>query len=504
MTLLMSAGPDVEARPAPAPEQAPVRRRRGVAPKEFGGKPWWRPDAVALLTFWAALQLLIPTRLAVPAAGSAGHPAQLFGVGLLAYWACTFAVPYLTRRGGNPLRRLLIGFGVMTLFIYAIGQSRGLPGVEVSAADRKLIATASTIGVGLFALDLIPSRERLDTLLRRVTTFAMVGAIVGFLQFTTDIDLAERIRIPGLHPYKEFTGFKSRGASDFLRVTGMSAHPIEFSVVMGMALPLAIHYAMHAPPKKRTFRWFVVGAIAAGIPLSVSRSGMLAIAVTFVVLGIAWAPAIKGKAVIATIGALGAMSVAVPGLLGTIRSMFVNWGQDDSVAGRTQDYGIVWDYIGQRPWFGRGPGTFLPSRYIVLDNEFLYTLVTMGWIGVITLVVLLWGGIHYCRRLNRTGGDDTTRHLAQALLAAIWAGLITSFTFDSLSFSMFAGIFFFLFGMVGAVWRLDRAGDRGRNPPLHRPFLRDWRSTEFPGPHPLQRAFPRYSAEHGWRRSTSS
>ena len=40
----------------------------------------------------------------------------------------------------------------------------------------------------------------------------------------------------------------------------------------------------------------------------------------------------------------------------------------------------------------------------------------------------------------------------------------------------FAGCFFFLFGMVGAVWRLNRDGDKGRNPPLTRPFLKDWRS----------------------------
>jgi hypothetical protein len=500
MTLVMPSETRVE---APAAAAAPGRRR-GVAPPQFGGKPWWRPDAVAVLTLWAALQMLVPTRLAFPAAGSAGHPAQLAGVGLLAYWACTYAVPYLTRRGRNPLRLALVGFGVATLFFYAIGVGRGLPPVEVSAADRKLIATASLIGVGVFTLDLVPSRQRLDTLLRRLTTFAMLGAVVGYLQFATDINLAERFTLPGLQPYKEFTGFKSRGAGDFLRVTGMSAHPIEFAVAMGLILPLAIHYAIYAPPKKRTFRWFVVAAIAGGIPLSVSRSGMLAIAVVGIVMGVAWVPAIKRKALALTAVALAAMSVAVPGLLGTLRSMFTNWSQDDSVAGRTEDYSIVGDFIDRHPWFGRGPGTFLPSRYIVLDNEYLYTIVTTGFVGLVVLGAVVWAGMHVARRINRTGGDDATRHLAQALLATLWVAVVTSLTFDSLSFSMFAGLSFFLLGVIGALWRLDRAGDRGDTRPLPTPLLKGWRSREFPGPHPLQRAFPRYSAEHGWRRSTSS
>ena len=111
-------------------------RRRGVAPPEFGGKPWWRPDAVALLSFWAFLLLVIPSRLVFGPAGAVGHPSTLFGLGLAAWWAISHVVPTLVRRGPNPVRIALLLFGLVMVIIYAFGYNRGLPPVEATAADR--------------------------------------------------------------------------------------------------------------------------------------------------------------------------------------------------------------------------------------------------------------------------------------------------------------------------------------------------------------------------------
>ena len=77
----------------------------------------------------------------------------------------------------------------------------------------------------------------------------------------------------------------------------------------------------------------------------------------------------------------------MPGLLGTLRSLFLHASSDPSVKGRTNDYTVVFQYVGERPWFGRGPGTFLPGRYILLDNQFLGALVATGVVGVIARVL---------------------------------------------------------------------------------------------------------------------
>ena len=180
-----------------------------------------------------------------------------------------------------------------------------------------------------------------------------------------------------------------------------------------------------------------------------------------------------------------AFSGVVPGLIGTIRSSFTNLSNDPSVEGRTEDYNIIFTYIGDRPWFGRGPGTFLPARYIVLDNEALYTLATMGYVGLVAVLALVICAMLVARNISRNAGDDASRHLAIALMAPVLAALLVSLTFDSLSFPIFSGLLFFIFGAIGALWRLDREGDRSGRIRRRTPLLKSWRSIEHYEPHGL-------------------
>ncbi len=151
-------------------------------------------------------------------------------------------MPTLVRRGFNPVRIALLLFGLVMVIIYAFGYNRGLPPVEATAADRKMLMLASVMGVALFAVDGVRNRRRLDRLLKRLTIFGAINAAIGVIQFATGFDIAARIVIPGLHPNSDFTAFKERGAGAFIRVTGTSTHPIEFGVMMAILLPLALHY----------------------------------------------------------------------------------------------------------------------------------------------------------------------------------------------------------------------------------------------------------------------
>ena len=350
---------------------------------------------------------------------------------------------------------------------------------------------ASVMGVALVAADGVRNRRRLDRLLKRnLMIFGAINAAIGIIQFATGFDLAARIVIPGLHPNSDFTAFKvARGAGAFIRVTGTSTHPIEFGVMLAILLPLALHYAMHAQEGYRFRRWLVVGLLACSVPLSVSRLGTLALFVVVIVVFNAWAPRIKLQGLIVAMAGLVAFSGVVPGLLGTIKSSFTNLSSDPSVEGRTDDYNIVFTYIGNRPWFGRGPGTFLPSRYIVLDNEALYTLVTTGYVGLVAVIALFVTMALIARKVSRTGKDDATRHLAICLMAGVMAFFFVSFTFDSLSFPICTGLVFFLFGAIGALWRLDRAGDISGRVRRSTSVLKGWRSVEKPEPHGLWRVF---------------
>ena len=62
---------------------------------------------------------------------------------------------------------------------------------------------------------------------------------------------------------------------------------------------------------------------------------------------------------------------------------------------------------------------------------------------------------------RRRSGDPELRLLCAALAGAALAAALCSFTFDSLSFPMFANVHALVIGLVGAGWRLAA---RGRAP----------------------------------------
>jgi O-antigen ligase len=182
------------------------------------------------------------------------------------------------------------------------------------------------------------------------------------------------------------------------------------------------------------------------------------------VLGLIWNLRFQMQAAIVGLASLTLLRAAVPGLLGTIMSLFQNFGNDPSVQNRQADYPIVFRYIAERPIFGRGPGTFTPERYILLDNEILMTLVQTGYVGLFVFFSLFAVAVYLCRSVAKHTSDPESRHLAQALMASVLGGLVASFTFDSLSFVTFATTLFLFFGVIGALWRLDREAG-GNLPP---------------------------------------
>lgn len=402
------------------------------------------------------LTFLLPARLVFPPLGAAGRPAVLYAAGLGIVWLF-----FLVRRAGLPPRRqpvrwLMGVFLFAQLATYALGFDRGLPPIEARSADRWLLLCVSVSGLALFVAD-APRRAALDRLLRRVVLGAACMAVVGSLQFLLRLDLTTRIQVPGLAANRDLIGIGERGFG-FARVAGTATHYIEFGVVLGMVLPLAIHYAFFGPTRAaRIRRWCLVALIAGAVPFSVSRSGVVAVAVSSVVLSAVWPWRLRLNALVAAGVAVVAYRLIQPGLLGTIKSLFTRADDDPSVQARTEDYAVVADFFQDRMWFGRGAGTFMPERYILLDNQMLNTLVSQGVLGLGALVILFGGAYWTARRTRLRGVDEQTRHLGQALAASIATAFVASFTFDSLSFSTFTCLLFVLIGAAGALLRTDGA-----------------------------------------------
>ena len=417
-------------------------------------------DAFALLMApMLVLIFALPARMVLAPLGAAGRPAILYATGLALVWL--LAVPRAGKGISRQPVRWLIGiYLAVQLVTYAAGFDRGLPALEARSADRWLLMSAAVAGLALFVADGVPDRVGLDRLLRRVLAGGAVMATIGSLQFLVGLDLTQYIQVPGLRANRDLIGIGERG-DGFARIAGTASHYIEFGVVLAMLLPLAIHFAFFSANRaQRLRRWSLVALLGSAVPFSVSRSGVLAAGVAFAVLFSVWPWRLRLNAIVVFSIAVLGYRLLQPGLLGTIRSLFTNAENDPSVQGRTDDYDIVFAYIGDRPWFGRGAGTFMPERYILLDNQFLNTWVSQGIVGLAAFLLLVLGGYYLARSARLRAAIDEDRHLGQALAASLMCGLVVSVTFDSLSFTTFTSLLFLLIGAAGALHRLVRLDGR--------------------------------------------
>lgn len=416
-----------------------------------------RRDAVTLLTVYVLFLIAIPSRLVVAPLGASGTPANLVGLVALFWWGSSRLVPNLgVARGSQPVRIALGLFAASVTVGYALAYLRIYDDVQITAANRALVIVAAAGGIALISSDGIADRSRLDALLRRLVLAVTGMAVLGIIQFFSGADIASAFRIPGLTPNFVFGDVSSR--SIFNRVQATAIHPIEFGVVLALVLPLAIHYALIAPKGKRAGPIAAAGLIAFALPTSVSRAAVLALVTVSLVLFAGWDWKRRRQAAVIAVVFLGMVRVAVPGLLGTIRSLFTNLFDDPSTTGRIDDYGYVGQFIEQSLGFGRGMYTFLPERFTTLDNQYLLTLVELGIFGLVTLLLIFVVGICLARGARRRSTDPETRQLGQALAGSLLAAMVTGATFDLLSFPMATGLVFLYLGCAGALWRLVRTG----------------------------------------------
>jgi O-antigen ligase len=279
-------------------------------------------------------------------------------------------------------------------------------------------------------------------------------AVIGLIQFVFRFDVTQYIVVPGLQLKGDLIGFQDRGGGGLVRVASTTTHYIEFSTVMAMSLPYAIHLARFSSTA-RSRQIFAVMAIlaAAAIPVTLSRTGIVAVAIVALVMVPTWNWRMRYNMLILSGGLLAALMVIRPGLLGTLTSLFTEAESDPSISGRTDDYAIVSHYFAQHPWLGRGPGTFIPSLYIILDNQWLGTAITSGVVGVAALALLHLTCIALAAIALRRSKLAIDRHLCAALISTQVIAIVVAGTFDSLGFSTFAFTLAPLMGICGTVWR---------------------------------------------------
>lgn len=420
-------------------------------------------DGGALLALTAASGMLISSPQVLPGLQGLGRPVTVMGLMVTAGWALSKLHPRLVIRGPQPLRWAAAVFLSAMLFSYASGFIRGLPAIEARAADRTMLLYIVYIGIALFCADGLANRTRLDELLRILVAFGTAMALIGHINFAFGVDLVSYMQLPGLIDHAEEIETRDRGIG-FYQVASTAAHYIEFSTVMVLLLPFAIHATRFSRSSlARQLAFMAAILIAAAVPVTLARTGFAGMALVTAVLFFFWDWRTRFNILVVAAGLTAMLMIIRPGLIGTLRSLFVSAGDDPSVQGRTEDYGPAFEYVAQHPWFGRGIGTFIPTLYRFIDNDWLIHLITVGWVGAIAYAAWHLTAITLAAVAYHRSERSEDRHLCACLIAAQIAAMVMAFFFDAMSFSTHTTVLAILTGATAAMWRFTHPSRQVRS-----------------------------------------
>jgi hypothetical protein len=411
-------------------------------------------DGCSILTWMLVLLFLVPQPyVLVGPLKSVGNPATLVALAGLAIWAASRVLNLSQAEELHPVRWLVLVFTISATTAYAAGMLRDLTTSESSSTTRVIFGHLALLGVALLAVDELGTRQRITVLLQRVVLLGGVAALIGIVEFMIPaFDFREVMRLPGLTAHVDP---EAATRSGFDRITAGASHPIEFAVVTAALVPLALHFALHEDGRRGRYALALVAMLAA-IPMSVSRSGFLVLAVGFLFYAAVLSNRGRLNALVLGLIGVAVFRAMVPGLLGTVRSLFRDVDTDPSIAGRTEDYDMIPSLMDGHWWWGRGLGTFVPDVYFFLDNQFLATFIQGGAVGLVVFVALLLIGMGVARGVRRRATDPALRSLGQALAATIAALGVSGFVFDLLSFRQSGFLLFLAIGCSGALWSLVR------------------------------------------------
>lgn len=411
---------------------------------------------------WTALLALPVVALVIPASLVLAGPLRSNGwpARLLVFWIAGMVVlGWIARRRSGPRAVHLptspaeAGTWLLILALcsaLAAAGMRDLTDVESAGALRFALALIPLAILAIGVSTLADSR-RCDLLLAGLVLGAGIGAMVAIAQFLVPFAWDQVLQIPPLQADDSSAG-GSRGG--FARIRGAADHPIEFGVICGAAVPLALHFARFAA--SRQGRLVAAGfstLLIVSIPMSVSRSGVLVVGLAVAVYAVSFNARQRMTALVLAVAGMAVFRAAVPGLLGTVVAIFRGASGDDSITGRTEDYAVVNELWTQHPFLGYGLGTFRPEEYFFLDNQYLMALVEGGLTLLGMTIVFFLLGVTSARGAVRRATTPAEASRGQAVAAALVAIAASGLFFDLFSFAQITVMTFLLIGVAGALWQ---------------------------------------------------
>jgi O-antigen ligase len=405
-----------------------------------------------LLGFLCVLISILPA-FVVPAGPlkSNGSPAKLLAV--LFFGLAVVGFIFLRRTASTRTLRpgvaIVLVYFLLQVAVYGVGLTHDDSTIVEANKTRALIILVASVGVALYTLSRIRTLRQRNFVLGCLAIGLTFACLVALLQALSPIDLRFLFQPPGFVQNIDTENLRFDQRLGATRVAGTSLHPIEFSILAAISVPLTIYFARNAAA--RVVRWAAALACLLALtsmPAAGSRSGVVALAVSLFVY--MWSFTVRqiATALFAGITAVGIYVAVFPNMALALWHAITGAREDDSIKNRIADYAQVSQTFHDHPVFGLGLGGAPPDVYGLLDNEWLRAIVQGGAVGVIAMILLAGGGIFGITAALRAATNRTEREQAYMLGAVFAAILSCSFTFDLFFYQQATFIMFMVFGLL--------------------------------------------------------
>jgi hypothetical protein len=407
------------------------------------------------------------------------EPYRLMVAFLGAGWIVSLLVDRRVRLRGSGFEAplVLFGFAMLGSILVNTGRINALAVQDVVL--KKLTFFASFFLILYLLVSVVRTREMIDWVVKWlvgggaiVAAFAVYEAWTGFNVFS---NLQRVIPILQLAFAPEMDVRGSR-----LRVFASSQHPIALGVAFVMLLPLAIYLAR----KYGQRRWKLAAAVIVLASFStVSRTTILMLIVVFIVF-LRLRPLETKRLWKVILPGIVAIHFALPGALGTLQEAFFpkggliaeqQAGAGGRGSGRLADIGPSLDEWKRQFVLGQGFGTRVVDEgrinALILDNQWLGTLLETGLVGVLAWI---WLFRRFLKLVNAEARRDLSDRgwLLTALSASVLAYALAMLTYDAWSFIQVTFLLFFLLGVGSVVLQLDEPVPAPAPEPVSKPLAR--------------------------------
>jgi len=406
-----------------------------------------------LIFLYVFAVLAFPSRIVVGGAGALGAPITLLALMLgISWFVVTVSCDTLTSR---PVSLTMLGW--VALSAASVGASYFTTSSvdAVRESERTLIIVTIALGAALRIALSLDDDEAFERTIDVLTVGGAVAAAIAIIQFASGVNIANLWTVvPGLSANGELAETTQRLALN--RPNGPALHAIELGVVLGMLLPVVMAHARNGRAlAERGVRWASLAVTSAGVVVSLSRAALVVSLLSLLLATLLGPRREAFRIAVGSAVSVVLLFLAQPRLFEAITLMFVDLDNDLSIRGRTHDFDFVTQTVLQRPWWGRGFGSFQPGiGSPTLDNQYFETFIESGVMGVLAVLALFAVAVLAAAKAARWATTTDDQRMAASIAGGIGAGAVALAFFDGFSFLMFTSTVFVLAALAESRWRV--------------------------------------------------